>query len=246
MTTNPRAMDVATARAQEHHCAGASRNVQLGREFIARLEQLAKELPATSRVQGTGLCLVRAAPVVQVLRRRSNREYMRRRARRDPRRTNSLAYPDFRSPHEVTAHRRRRDALVNGPRKSVETKVARRRKTRFAERPDGLLHSLAQFSQPGIFPLDKCRLSKRFATYALAFPASPSARSRTRDGCAACTQETWLWLQPPGARATGRARATRAGLLGVDHEVELARRASASRRCVSKCMARAPPASIGA
>lgn len=56
MTTNPRAMEVACAVLASVTPELRRNVVERGREFVARLEQLARELPGTiTRVQGTGL-----------------------------------------------------------------------------------------------------------------------------------------------------------------------------------------------
>lgn len=56
MTTNPRAMDVAVAVLDALTPEVRTNIVQRGKEFLAKLEQLARELPGTiTKVQGTGL-----------------------------------------------------------------------------------------------------------------------------------------------------------------------------------------------
>jgi acetylornithine/succinyldiaminopimelate/putrescine aminotransferase len=79
MTTNPRAMDVATA-VLESLTPELRRNItERGRELVARLEKLAKELPGTiTRVQGTGLLLsCELAPQFKCYGAGSTEEFMR-------------------------------------------------------------------------------------------------------------------------------------------------------------------------
>jgi acetylornithine/succinyldiaminopimelate/putrescine aminotransferase len=79
MTTNPRALDVAVA-VLESITPELRRNiVERGREFLVRLEKLARELPGTiTRVQGTGLLFsCELAPMYKCFGAGSTEEYLR-------------------------------------------------------------------------------------------------------------------------------------------------------------------------
>jgi len=124
MTTNPRAMDVATAVLKEITPALRRNVVERGREFVARLEQLAKELPGTiTRVQGTGLLFsCELAPAYKCYGAGSTEEYMRERGLGVIHGgTNSLRFtPHFGigSAEVDLLIEGVRDALVNGPKRS--------------------------------------------------------------------------------------------------------------------------------
>ena len=130
MTTNPRAMDVACA------VLGAltpelRANIQArGREFVAKLEQLARELPGMiTNVQGTGLLFsAELSPNFKCYGTGSTEEYLREHGYGVIHGgTNSLR---FTPPFTITGEEVDliiagvRDALVNGPRISVEAPKA--------------------------------------------------------------------------------------------------------------------------
>ena len=129
MTANPRAMDVAVAVLKSLTPALRANIQSRGREFLAKLEQVAKELPGLiTKVQGTGLLFsCELAPEFKCYGSGSTEEYLRCHGFGVIHGgTNSLRFtPTF----TITGDEVDllvagvRDAVVNGPRK-IETKVA--------------------------------------------------------------------------------------------------------------------------
>ena len=130
MTTNPRAMDVASTVLDALTPALRANIVERGREFIAKFEQLAKELPGLiTNVQGTGLLFsAELSKDFKCYGTGSTEEYLRERGFGVIHGgTNSLR---FTPPFTITSDEVDlivagvRDALVNGPRLAVETPKA--------------------------------------------------------------------------------------------------------------------------
>ncbi|MBP7624623.1 MAG: aminotransferase class III-fold pyridoxal phosphate-dependent enzyme [Xanthomonadales bacterium] len=130
MTTNPRAMDVASTVLDALTPALRANIVERGREFIAKFEQMAKELPGLiTNVQGTGLLFsAELSKDFKCYGTGSTEEYLRERGFGVIHGgTNSLR---FTPPFTITSEEVDlivagvRDALVNGPRLAVETPKA--------------------------------------------------------------------------------------------------------------------------
>jgi acetylornithine/succinyldiaminopimelate/putrescine aminotransferase len=125
MTANPRGIEVACTVLGQFTPALRANIVERGREFVAKLEQLARELPGlVTRVQGTGLLVsCELAPQYKCYGAGSTEEYMRRAGLGVIHGgTNSLR---FTPPFDITSEEIDlivagvRDALVNGPRLSA-------------------------------------------------------------------------------------------------------------------------------
>lgn len=129
MTANPRAMDVAVAVLEGLTPALRENIAARGREAVAKLEQLAKELPGLiTKAQGTGLLFsCELAPEFKCYGAGSTEEYLRFRGFGVIHGgVNSLRFtPTFgiTSAEVDLLVAGVKDALVNGPRKAVETKV---------------------------------------------------------------------------------------------------------------------------
>ncbi len=130
MTTNPRAMDVAVAVLESITPELRANIVNRGREFCARLEKLAAELPGLiTKVQGTGLLFsCELAPQFKCYGAGSTEEYLRFHGYGVIHGgTNSLRFtPTFltRADEVDLVIDGVRDALVNGPRKAETTQAA--------------------------------------------------------------------------------------------------------------------------
>jgi acetylornithine/succinyldiaminopimelate/putrescine aminotransferase len=131
MTTNPRAMDVACAVLEQLTPAVRANIVERGREFVAKLEKLARELPGTiTKVQGTGLLLsCELGAQYKCYGAGSTEEYLRWRGLGVIHGgTNSLR---FTPPFTMTCAEIDlivegvRDALVNGPRKAEDVSAVK-------------------------------------------------------------------------------------------------------------------------